>query len=239
MRFSNDKQRKAVFANMNKFSSAYSVADRMNMGEFSSGPDVRWIKSDKGVGFVKDEELMKDAQNYSPPGKKTYDIGTSGKSMKEQMDEFIEKNKRGVSLGQYAKDEFSKKKIEVESALQLAKNTYDKLWDNPNMSHSEAERATYGFLKDLLKEKDTAVKKWAADELERRRLDKKYEKEENDFTTYDYHNPDPDWNAPDGYVFDDNNEYSSNPKKKKMLKSQFGYEIEPGQATFVEVEVEK
>ena len=29
------------------------------------------------------------------------------------------------------------------------------------------------------------------------------------------------------------------PKKKKKLKSPFGYEIEPGQATFVEVEVEK
>ena len=121
MNFKSDSQRKAIFAQLNglnKFAATpYSYSDRVNAVGFSEKP-VRLIESDKGVGFVKDEEMMKNAKNYNPPGKKEYDIGTSGKSMKEQMDEFIEKNKRGVSLGQYAKDEFSKKKIEAGSDLQ-------------------------------------------------------------------------------------------------------------------------
>jgi len=39
MKFKNDSQRRAVFANMNKFAAGpYSYSDRMNMAGFSTNP---------------------------------------------------------------------------------------------------------------------------------------------------------------------------------------------------------
>jgi len=73
-------------------------------GVYSSDPKkVMTVNTNLGPMLAK-EEFLEAVQKPVVVEKKTYDIGTYGRSMPEQMQEYTEKNKRGVSLGQYAID---------------------------------------------------------------------------------------------------------------------------------------
>ena len=156
MRFKNDNQRKAIFANMGN--------------TFARDPRVVKIETPTGTILAKEDFI------------KEMGTATIRRIPKKKGIVEIIKEEGGVPqvFDPVQSDEFARKSKNL-TALELAKMTYDNLWNNPNMSPEEAEKATYGYLKELEASGDPILKKWASGEIDNRKSYKRVQREEAKF----------------------------------------------------------